>query len=232
MICCKKRGCANVPSRDGHGTLIITLALTHKLIETEFWYVGLFWILSQLNSSICGNRHVCISVEIFHLTLQSSSVLEKLMVALQVKKSPFLWNLKVHYCVQDIPPLNPTLSQTCLIHTYTLISLDLLYFHLWLGLQNGLFLSHSLTTIWKPFLLPEVAEWVTLLLRIREVPFLNFGPETGYSDRFSCFSSVRLGTAGIVPKVRPWSQPSTYCSIHHSLITLSFDYSELLRNRP
>jgi hypothetical protein len=154
------------------------------------------------------------------------------MVALQVKKSPFLWNLKVHYCVQDIPPLNPTLSQTYLIHTYTLISLDLLYFHLWLGLPNGLFLSHSLTKILKTILITRSGRVGNPPASHSGVSVFKFRPLTVYSDRFSCFSSVRLGTAGIVPKVRPWSQPSTYFSIHHSLITLSFDYSELLRNRP
>jgi hypothetical protein len=33
------------------------------------------------------------------------------------------------------------------------------------------------------FLLPNfVVEWLTLLLRIREVPRSNLGPETGYPD--------------------------------------------------
>jgi hypothetical protein len=39
-----------------------------------------------------------------------------------------------------------------------------------------------------------VVEWLTLLLRIREVPGSNLDPETGYPDLgFSCFFSVSPG---------------------------------------
>jgi hypothetical protein len=36
-----------------------------------------------------------------------------------------------------------------------------------------------------------VVEWLTLLLRIWEVPGSNIGPVTGYHVRFSWFSSVQ-----------------------------------------
>jgi hypothetical protein len=43
--------------------------------------------------------------------------------------------------------------------------------------------------------IPNVAvQWLTLPLRIREVPDSNLGPETGYHDRgISCVSSVPPG---------------------------------------
>jgi hypothetical protein len=45
-----------------------------------------------------------------------------------------------------------------------------------------------------------VIEWLTLLLRILEVPVSNLGPETGYPDRvFPDFSQYLEANSGIVP---------------------------------
>jgi hypothetical protein len=75
----------------------------------------------------------------------------------------FLYNLNVHLCVHNSPSLEPLLPISVQSTPFTL------------------------------FLKPNVvAEWLTLLLRIREVSDLNLGPETGYLDwGFSWFSSVR-----------------------------------------
>jgi hypothetical protein len=43
-----------------------------------------------------------------------------------------------------------------------------------------------------------VVEWLTLLLRIREIPGSNLHPETGYRDTFSCFRQSPYANAGIV----------------------------------
>jgi hypothetical protein len=40
---------------------------------------------------------------------------------------------------------------------------------------------------------PNVVKWLTRLLHIRKVPDSNLGPQTGYPDRFSWFSSVSPG---------------------------------------
>jgi hypothetical protein len=47
-----------------------------------------------------------------------------------------------------------------------------------------------------------VVEWLTLLLRIREVPDSNMGLKTGYPGRFLVFFQSFQGNAGIVPYVR------------------------------
>jgi hypothetical protein len=61
-----------------------------------------------------------------------------------------------------------------------------------LGVKN-VNLSLAFSCVWAG---PNfAAERVAFLLRIREVPGSNFGPETGYCDRFS---SSRQAYAGIV----------------------------------
>jgi hypothetical protein len=69
-----------------------------------------------------------------------------------------------------------------------------------------------------------VVEWLTLLLRIRKVPGLNLGSETGYPDLgFSWFSPV--------PPGKCWDTSLKLGDdcflapplIHHSLITPSFN---------
>jgi hypothetical protein len=45
-----------------------------------------------------------------------------------------------------------------------------------------------------------VVKWLTILLRIREVPDSNTGPQTGYPDwRFRGFPQHLQANAGIVP---------------------------------
>jgi hypothetical protein len=45
-----------------------------------------------------------------------------------------------------------------------------------------------------------VVEWLTFLLRIREVPGSNLGPEAGYLDRGFCGLSQSLqANSGITP---------------------------------
>lgn len=49
-----------------------------------------------------------------------------------------------------------------------------------------------------------VVDWLTLLLRVREAPGTNPGPETGYSDDSFCgFSQSVQADAGTVPKITP-----------------------------
>jgi hypothetical protein len=62
-------------------------------------------------------------------------------------------------------------------------------------------------------------EWLTLLLRIREVPVSNLGLENGYPDwGYSCFRQSLQANARMVPKIRPWPLPSTSIPIHYSHI--------------
>jgi hypothetical protein len=54
----------------------------------------------------------------YSLTPWYRILFEKLIVTQLVKKYPFLWNLKVHYCVHKSQPLDCILSQlnpVCLI---------------------------------------------------------------------------------------------------------------------
>jgi hypothetical protein len=76
----------------------------------------------------------------------------------------------------------------------------------------------------KPEVPPNVVvEWVTPLLRIREVPGSNIAPETGYSDwGFSWVSSVPPGECRIDILKRPRPLPSKFFPIHHSLVSVSF----------
>jgi hypothetical protein len=69
-------------------------------------------------------------------------------------------------------------------------------------------------------------EWLTLLLRIREVPGANLGPRTCYSDRFFVvFPSPSRRIPGYCLKIRPRPLPYKSFAAHHSLITLLFDAS-------
>jgi hypothetical protein len=69
-----------------------------------------------------------------------------------------------------------------------------------------------------------VIEWVTLLLRVREVPISNLGPETGHADLdFTCFSSSLQPNTIIAPQIRPRPLLPTSFPIHYSLIVPSFD---------
>jgi hypothetical protein len=66
-----------------------------------------------------------------------------------------------------------------------------------------------------------VAEWLTLLLRTREVTGSNLSPKTGYPDFLHDFLQYLQENDG--PYIRP--RPLRYTSflIHHSPITLSFE---------
>jgi hypothetical protein len=80
---------------------------------------------------------------------------------------------------------------------------------------------------------PNVAdEWLTFILRIRNVHGSNLGFGTGYFDWcFPWFSQFLQANAGIAPKIRPRPLPYVYFPNHHSYIILSFDavQSELLK---
>jgi hypothetical protein len=65
---------------------------------------------------------------------------------------------------------------------------------------------------------------VILLLRILKLLGSNLGPETGPELGLSCFFSVPLTNSAIVPlEIRSRQRPSTFSSIHHELITPSFN---------
>jgi hypothetical protein len=67
-------------------------------------------------------------------------------------------------------------------------------------------------------------EWLSLLIRIKEVSDSNFGLETGYPYWIlSWFFSVSPGTAMIVSEVRPPPLPFTSLPIHHLPVILFFD---------
>jgi hypothetical protein len=68
-----------------------------------------------------------------------------------------------------------------------------------------------------------VDEWLTLMLRIREVPGSNLGPVAVYDDwGFRGFTQFIEATAGIIPQIRPRPLPTKSFPInHHSLITVS-----------
>jgi hypothetical protein len=70
-----------------------------------------------------------------------------------------------------------------------------------------------------------VAEWLTLLLRVQEVPGSNFDPGTGYPEGFRGFPQSLQANARIVAylKIRSRPLPSKSFPINHLLITLSFD---------
>jgi hypothetical protein len=69
-----------------------------------------------------------------------------------------------------------------------------------------------------------VVQWLTHLVRIREVPGSNLGPETGYNDlSFSWFSVVVPGKFLCNTLNGARRHSSTAFTIYHSLITLSFD---------
>jgi hypothetical protein len=68
-----------------------------------------------------------------------------------------------------------------------------------------------------------VVEWLTILLRIREVPGSNFGTKIGYSEFLCGFPQSLQATAGIYLKNRPRSLPSTPLPIYLSSITLTLE---------
>jgi hypothetical protein len=71
-----------------------------------------------------------------------------------------------------------------------------------------------------------VVDWLTFLLRIREIPgSTNLGPETGYPDRCFIFFSIPPSKCLDCrqPYIRPPRFPSTSFKIYHSLTTLSFE---------
>jgi hypothetical protein len=70
-----------------------------------------------------------------------------------------------------------------------------------------------------------MVEWLTLLLRIREVPSSKLGPMTGYLDwGFSWFYSAPEGKIlGKYFKIRPRPLTLNTFSNHNSPITSSFD---------
>jgi hypothetical protein len=87
---------------------------------------------------------------------------------------------------------------------------------LWLTLWNdGLF----------QIILPNiVVEWLTFLLRIREVSGSNLGPQTGYPNYgFRGFSSLSKRILGWYLQIWPQPLPSKSFPIHHALVILSFD---------
>jgi hypothetical protein len=69
-----------------------------------------------------------------------------------------------------------------------------------------------------------VVEWLTLLLRIREVPGSNLDLETGYPHcDFRGFPQFLQANVRIVPQMRPRPLSSTHIPIHHLPIILLFD---------
>jgi len=62
-----------------------------------------------------------------------------------------LCRLKVHYRVNNSLPLFPILRQMYTVHNFTLRSLLILPFHLWLGLPSGLLPSSFPTIFYKHF---------------------------------------------------------------------------------
>jgi hypothetical protein len=68
-----------------------------------------------------------------------------------------------------------------------------------------------------------VVEWLTLLLRILEVPGSYLGPETGYPDCvFRGFLQSLQANAGIVYQNRTLRLPSISFPIRHSLTAFLF----------
>jgi hypothetical protein len=70
------------------------------------------------------------------------------------------------------------------------------------------------------FLMNVMVEWLTLLLRIREVHDSNLRPETAILTEG--FPHSLKANAGMVPEIRPRLLPSTSFSNHHSPIFLLF----------
>jgi hypothetical protein len=77
----------------------------------------------------------------------------------------------------------------------------------------------------------KLAEEVELLIRIRELHGSNLGRNTDCAVNFRDFPYSLQKNSGTVSCSRSLSLPSTFFTIHNSLIILSFDttYSELLK---
>lgn len=62
-----------------------------------------------------------------------------------------------------------------------------------------------------------VAQWLSNLRHVRDLPGLNISPGTGYSNVFLGFPQSFLINAGIVTLIRPQPPPSLLVSfiIHH-----------------
>jgi hypothetical protein len=78
-----------------------------------------------------------------------------------------------------------------------------------------------------------VVVWLTLLLRVQEVPCSILGP----SDRLSCFRFLWFFSVPPVEywnssiKIKPRPLPTKSFSVHHSLITLSWTLYSLVTEK-
>jgi hypothetical protein len=68
--------------------------------------------------------------------------------------------------------------------------------HICLSIHPSVYLSKLIYYFFQP---NALAEWLTLLLRILEVPASNLDPETGYTDVFRSFPLSFQANSGVVP---------------------------------
>jgi hypothetical protein len=84
---------------------------------------------------------------------------------------------------------------------------------------------------WRNIILPKYSvEWLTLLIRIREVTGSNLGPEIDYPDRFFVISSVPPGKCRD-SALKFGHDRFLYHILSYSFIILSFDADSLRKRR-